>query len=745
MQTSRTFIGFLKVALPIGVLAGASFAAFTMVMNRPRVITQPPAIAPPGVHVHEVAFEDVQLTVLSQGSVRPRTESQLVPEISGRVTWVAPSFAEGGFFEAGDLMVKLDPFNYQQALVSSRSQLAQARLRLAQEEAEADVARREWAELGRGDPRELTLRKPQLEDARAAVAAAEANVGRAERDLERAEITAPYAGRIRRKNVDLGQFVTVGNPVATIYAVDAAEVRLPLPDEELAYLHLPLSYLGTQERPGPRVTLRAAFAGQTHTWQGRIVRTESELDPATRMVHVVAEVQDPYAVGANPDRPPLAVGMYVEAEIEGRRYTNVARLPRQALQGRDQMLVVDPNDRLRSRTVDILRASTESVFVRSGLEPGELVAISTIDGSTEGMVVQIATDDPGLLVRRQGSMPAPDVAAEPEVTEGSTFEPDTPRDTEPRWLAELIGGNTPSASVIETVPDARPIPSSAPAPAPARRVAVPAPLPAPVIETVPNARPISNSDPAPAPAPPSAFSRNAIVVLPFSNISQRPGDVEVGATIQNAVSAHLSGDDTLTMVFSEAEARWLVGGGIQRVGEAVRVTARVVAAREGGVSRTLKVDGQMDDLSRVGDEVAAAVRESISEILEFADPQAIAKRPEHTVAVLPFATLGTKPMDLELSAALADAVSSHFTRIDKLRVMSSDAAVRWVVEGGIQRVGSQIRVTARIVETDSGTVIRAIKVDGMADDLTRLSEEVVSQLSNNLRDILDGTVEDEAA
>jgi len=716
MQTSRTFIGFLKVVLPIGVLAGASFAAFTMVVNRPRVMTQPPAIAAPGVRVHEVTFEDVQLTVLSQGSVRPRTESQLVPEISGRVTWVAPSFAEGGFFEAGDVMLKLDPFNYQQTLVGSRSQLAQARLRLAQEKAEADVARREWAELGRGDPRELTLRKPQLEDARAAVAAAEANVGRAKRDLERAEITAPYAGRIRRKNVDLGQFLTVGNPVATIYAVDAAEVRLPLPDEELAYLNLPLSYLGTWERPGPRVTLRAAFAGQTHTWQGRIVRTESELDPATRMVHVVAEVQDPYAAGADPDRPPLAVGMYVEAEIEGRRYTNVARLPRQALQGRDQVLVVDPNDRLRSRTVDILRVSAESVFVRSGLEPGELVAISTIDGSTEGMLVQIATDDPDLLVRRQGATPAPDVTAEPKVTEVSTLEPDTPRDTEPSWLAELIGSNTPPAPVIETVADARPIPNSAPEPAP-----------------------------APPRAPTSTFSRNAIVVLPFSNISQRPGDVEVGATIRDAVSARLSGDDVLTMVLSEAEARWLVGGGIQRVGEAVRVTARVVDAREGGFSRTLKVDGQVNDLSRVGDEVAAAVRESIREILAISGPQAVAKRPELTVAMLPFANLGAKPMDLELSAALADAVSSHFTRIDTLRVVASEAAARWVVGGGIQRVGSQIRVTARVVATDSGTVVRAIKVDGTADDLTRLSNEVASQLSNSLRDVLNGTVEDEAA
>ena len=304
----RTLVRILQAVLPLVLLGLAGLAAVTMIRNRPVVETRPPEIAPPGVRVHVVALEDVALSVTSEGTVRPRTESELVPEVSGRVMSVAPSFAEGGFFEAGDVLVTIDPFDYEQAVVAARAQLAQSRLRLAEEEAEAEVAQREWDSLGEGDPRELTLRKPQLDDARAAVAAAEASLVRAERDLERARITAPYAGRVRRKGVDVGQFVTMGSSVATIYAVDRAEIRLPLPDNELAYLNLPLSYRGAANRQGPGVTLRSTFAGETHAWNGRIVRTESEIDPVSRMVHVVAEVDDPYRPGPVPNRPPLAVG-----------------------------------------------------------------------------------------------------------------------------------------------------------------------------------------------------------------------------------------------------------------------------------------------------------------------------------------------------------------------------------------------------------------------------------------------------
>ena len=392
MTVQRPLVRILQSVLPLVVLGAAGLAAYAMVISRPPVETQVPRVEPPGVRVDTVRLETVQLSVESEGTVRPRTESQLVPEIAGRVNWVAPSFASGGFFEAGDVLVKIDSFNYQQAMIGARAQLAQARLRLAQEEAESDIARREWAALGRGDPRALTLREPHLEDARAAVAAAEAALERAVRDVERAEITAPYAGRIQSKGVDVGQFVTVGAPVAAIYAVDVAEVRLPLPDDQLAYLDLPLSYRDGLSGRGPRVVLRASFAGEIHEWRGRIARTEGEIDPVTRMIHVVAEVQDPYASGPDPTRPPLAVGMYVQAVIDGRTFEDVAVLPREALRGRNQVLVVT-DGHLYFRDVDVLRATADAIYVREGLAPGELVTVSAIDAPTEGMRVQVTRTD----------------------------------------------------------------------------------------------------------------------------------------------------------------------------------------------------------------------------------------------------------------------------------------------------------------------------------------------------------------
>ena len=324
-----------------------------------------------------------------------------MPQSAGRVTWVAPSFAPGGFFEEGDVLLRIDPFDYQQAMITARSQLAQARLRLAQEEAESEIALREWQSLGRGDPRALTLREPQLEDAKASVAAAEAGLVRAERDLERADVRAPYIGRVRSKNVDVGQFVTVGAAIATVYAVDVAEVRLPLPDDQLAYLDLPIAYRGTTIQDGPQVTFRTTFAGATYEWRGRILRTEGEIDPVSRMVHVVAEVHDPYASGSDPRRPPLAVGMYVEAEIEGRAFDEIVVVPRAALQGRNQVLTIDRDSRVQFREIDILRATTESVYVRSGLTQGETVAISSLDGPTDGMLVQITDLSGGAVADRQ--------------------------------------------------------------------------------------------------------------------------------------------------------------------------------------------------------------------------------------------------------------------------------------------------------------------------------------------------------
>ncbi len=384
----RTF----QILLPVAIIVAAALGARTMVNLRPDAPTRPPMVIIPQVRVVEVELTEVTLTVKSQGTVEPRTQSQLVPEVSGRIIDVSPSFVAGGFFEAGDVLFKTDPHDYEQALVQRNAEVESARLHIAQEEAEAEVAQWGWDRVGTGQARSLTLREPQIASAKAELAAAKANLETAQRNLERTEVRAPFSGRVRQKNVDVGQFVTVGAPVARIYAVDAAEVRLPLPNEDLAYLDLPLNYRGESGRiRGPAVTLRAEFAGRIHEWQGRIVRTEGEIDPQTRMVHVVAEVQNPYGRGPDPTRPPLAAGMFVEAEIVGRTVEHVAIVPRAALRGPSQVLVVDVNSRLRFRDVEVLRATTNELFILGGLETGDRVNVSPVEAVSDGMEVRTST------------------------------------------------------------------------------------------------------------------------------------------------------------------------------------------------------------------------------------------------------------------------------------------------------------------------------------------------------------------
>ena len=390
---------FLMVVLPLLVVAAGIVAAWSMIASRQEPERRPAEIPPPLVRVMEVQPQSVQLTVHAEGTVTPRTASDLVPEISGRVTWVSTGLVAGGFFEEGEELLKIDPREYELAVIRARSAIAQAKTRLATEEQEAAVAHKEWEALGEGEPTDLTLRKPQIAEAQAALASAQAALEQAEYDLERTVLRAPYAGRVRSEQVDVGQFASRGTSVAHIYAVDVAEVRLPIPDSELAFVDVPLAYRGdesSQRDSGPRVTLRAEFGGTQYTWQGRIVRTEGEIDPRTQMIHVVAQVQDPYGRGGQSNRPPLAVGMFVNAEITGNRVSRVFVLPRSVMRAEDRVMVVDSDNRLYLREVALLRAENDRVLVRSGLQPGERIVTSAMETVVNGMQVEVVgAEEPG--------------------------------------------------------------------------------------------------------------------------------------------------------------------------------------------------------------------------------------------------------------------------------------------------------------------------------------------------------------
>ncbi|MFT7174153.1 MAG: RND family efflux transporter MFP subunit [Halioglobus sp.] len=348
----------------------------------------------PLVRIQTVALEDVALSSLTHGTVAPRTESELVVEVAGRVISVNPALVSGGFFSAGEELLQIDPLDYELALEQARAGIAQAQSDLAN-------ARRASIRLDSLGEKQLTSVAQQddavnrMRIAEATLRSSDAQLARAERDLARTRIRAPYEGRVRSERVDIGQFVNRGNAIATIYATDYAEIRLPINDDELAFLDLPLGppIKGAQTIPATEVSITARFAGREHRWAAQVVRTEGELDPQTRMINIVARVESPYAPAEG--RAPLAVGLFVDAEIHGRLARGVAVLPRSAVRPGNQVLVVDSDDRLLFRAVTVLRMVGEQAYISAGLETGERVCISPMDNALQGMSVRIAAQDGG--------------------------------------------------------------------------------------------------------------------------------------------------------------------------------------------------------------------------------------------------------------------------------------------------------------------------------------------------------------
>jgi RND family efflux transporter MFP subunit len=392
-----------KALVPLVILVAGVCIVGIVVATRPSVEAGPALVNAPLVSVIEVQPRDLRFSVHTQGTVVPRTESDLIPQVSGEVIWVSPRLVSGGFFEAADPLLRIDPSDHRVELEAARAVVARTKSEFARAETEIE-RQRSLAVQGVASQARIDDAEEAFQVAEAELREHTAKLARAERDLDRTEIRAPYQGRVRSERVDVGQFVSRGVSIATLYATDYAEVRLPLPDRDLFYLDIPFNLSRervasdgdpTETQPGPEVQLRAEFAGEPRTWIGRIVRTEGEIDAKSRMVHLVARVEDPYGQNGATGSAPLAVGLFVEAEIQGRRVENVFVLPRTALRtdaGSDLVYVVDAGDRLRFKTVDVLRAKRDDVVIGGGLRAGDRVCVSPLAAAVDGMAVRIVSD-----------------------------------------------------------------------------------------------------------------------------------------------------------------------------------------------------------------------------------------------------------------------------------------------------------------------------------------------------------------
>lgn len=409
----------LRILLPVIVLGGCGFLAWWIVHTKPEPRQRSFNPGATQVDVFVLTPSSYQVELETQGTVRARTESTLIPEVRGRILEVGRNFQEGAFFEEGEVLLTIDPRDYETEMVVAEANLSQMQLALAEEQARADQAFQDWKRLNLGEePSELVLREPQLKRANANISSAQARLENAKINLERTVIKAPFAGRILTKMVDVGQYVAPGNQMAKVYAVDFAQVRLPLTETQLTFLGLPEIYRGETPtfRDGPNVTLSSTVADKTHEWTGRILRAEGSFDTRTRQLFVIAQIRDPY--GRNDiGRPPLKVGSFVKAKIRGAVLEDVYVVPRRLLRENSFVLTVDDEHTLRRKTVNIVWQNDRSIVVDKGLAHGDKIVLTDVPFALEALPVDATeldklpfevekVDVEAIMARRAAAAPA---------------------------------------------------------------------------------------------------------------------------------------------------------------------------------------------------------------------------------------------------------------------------------------------------------------------------------------------------
>jgi RND family efflux transporter MFP subunit len=379
-----------KILLPVLILGFFSALAFGMYLARPNPVKTAVAPASFFVEVAEAKKSVVNFKVDSQGSVSPRTETTLIAEASGQIVEVSGSFISGGFFTKGDVLIRIDPRNYQSAVKRAKANVAKAATQLATESALAAYARDDWRRLRKVSPgvspaSDLTLRKPQLQEAIASLQSAEADLEKAEGDLDRTVIRAPYNGMVREKIADVGQYVGTGSQLASTFAVDKAEVRLPVTQQDLQFLDIGKLRRGESIS----VILRADLGGASFSWEAEITRTGGVFDSKSRVLYLIAEIIDPYDT-ADSGRIPLLMGTFVSAEIVGRSGGELFLIPRYSMPRGSTLWLVDEESRIHPKEVSVVRRDNDYVYVSEGLQVGDQYCVTPIAQPLPGMKVRLS-------------------------------------------------------------------------------------------------------------------------------------------------------------------------------------------------------------------------------------------------------------------------------------------------------------------------------------------------------------------
>ncbi|WP_075188307.1 efflux RND transporter periplasmic adaptor subunit [Teredinibacter haidensis] len=392
-----------RIVFPIVIILIAAAIVAALVAGKKKPERKNDTNNAPFVSVKTVELAPLTLSVKSQGLVQAKFQTQLLAQVSGEITQVSEKFVRGGLVNKGELLAQVDPFNYQVKLQQANASLASAKAQFILERAQGRVAEAEWEKITNAEPSELGLRKPQQEQALAGVKAAEAGVRQATKDLQRTRIIAPFDALVAARNVSPGTFANMGTHIGTVLDVETAEIRLPVSNNDLAFLEA-----GGINAP---VNLVATLSNRIVSWQANIVRDEGVVDDKSRMVYLVAQLEDPYNRSGQSDAPRLPFGTYVTAEIEGRHIASAAYVPRQLLRD-NRLALYGNNNTLTFAEVEVIRHEGKFSVISNGLMDGDLLITSSLEYPVEGMALstEAAEEDDSM----SGAQPL--ITAEPQAT-----------------------------------------------------------------------------------------------------------------------------------------------------------------------------------------------------------------------------------------------------------------------------------------------------------------------------------------
>jgi len=392
-EKKRRLIHFLVtvVLISLGIVI-----LVVLTKSKPPLEKSKPQETTPTVRTMQVKTGTRIITIQGEGTVKPSSEINLVPQVDGKVVYVSPSVVNGGAFKNGEILIRIDPADYILALsfAEAKVKATESELKIAEEEAESAI--QEWklhykdANIDKEKPPPLVAKEPQLDAVRAKLEASRSELQKAKLNLGRTELKAPFNGRVIMENVDAGQYVTPGMILAQLYSTEAVEIVIPMESEKLYWLDVP--GFTTREDIGSNAIVRAHLAGVESQWEGEIIRTEGKVDLRTRMINLVVRVDKPYS-----SIPPLKFGLFVTVELLGHELENTASIPRPSLHKDNKVWVIDENNKIHFRKVEVALYDNNEVIIQGGLADGEMIVTSPLKAVTEGMIVRIILNGEGRL------------------------------------------------------------------------------------------------------------------------------------------------------------------------------------------------------------------------------------------------------------------------------------------------------------------------------------------------------------